>query len=294
MLDDLRDRGPFRHTVSFPRRRDGFHVMPTSAGLETATGPGYDWDGTRRGETPFSILQHTFAGGGRLRYEQRDFRVRPGETMLVTVPHAHRYWLEAHESWSFFWIAFSGREALRLHRAIILAAGPVFRLAPRTVDRLAEVCLALQSEVQSAGQASFEAYRATMALHDDLMAGTEAATGRVAHPDIERTVAYIGANLAGPLDIARLADVAGMSRAHFSRLFRRHVGQPPAEYVTHERVQRAAKLLADSRLSVKAISIACGFEDPNYFSKVFRRVLSISPAQFRTTGMYSSARGRER
>ena len=260
--------------------------MPTSVGVDTATGPGYDWDGNARGNTPFSVLQHTFEGSGRLRHEQRSFRIRPGETMLVTIPHAHRYWLEAGESWSFFWIAFSGREAMRLHRAIVLTAGPVFRLAPRTVDHLAAVCLSLRADVKSAGEASCEAYRATMALHDDIMASAEAVSGHVGHEAIERTVVHIQANLSRPLDIAHLAEVAGMSRAHFSRLFKRHLGMPPAEYVVHERMQQAARLLADPRLSVKAVSIACGFEDPNYFSKVFKRVLSISPAQFRTTGMY--------
>lgn len=55
-------------------------------------------------------------------------------------------------------------------------------------------------------------------------------------------------------------------------------------------MERAAKLLSDSRLSVKRISLACGFEDPNYFSKVFRRTFSTSPLEFRTTGMFSARR----
>lgn len=262
--------------------------MPTSAGYEIASGPSYDWHGNRRGNTPFSVLQHGIAGVGRLRYEQRSLLVQPGETMLVTIPHAHRYWLDRGEKWSFFWIAFSGQEALRLHRAILATAGPVLRLSPATLDVLADVCLALQSGVPSAGQASLQAYRATMVLYDDVMMHTSSNTAAGTHPDIHRTVGFIRANLSQTLDVRILAQVAGMSRAHFSRLFKKHQGLAPADFVLRERMERAAKLLSDSRLSVKRVAAACGFEDPNYFSKVFRRTFSTSPVEFRTTGMFAS------
>ena len=52
---------------------------------------------------------------------------------------------------------------------------------------------------------------------------------------------------------------------------------------------RAAKLLTKADfLPVKEVAILCGFEDANYFSKVFRRLYGTTPSQFRTTGMYAS------
>jgi AraC-like DNA-binding protein len=53
----------------------------------------------------------------------------------------------------------------------------------------------------------------------------------------------------------------------------------------------ATKLLIEDDISVKQIASACGFDDPNYFAKAFRRVFSTSPTEFRTTGMYASQRG---
>jgi AraC-like DNA-binding protein len=52
---------------------------------------------------------------------------------------------------------------------------------------------------------------------------------------------------------------------------------------------RAVKLLAKNTVPVKEISILCGFPDPNYFAKVFRRVYGASPTEYRTSGMYLSA-----
>ncbi|WP_246731501.1 AraC family transcriptional regulator [Methylocapsa sp. S129] len=264
--------------------------MPTSTGYEIATGASYDWNGRKRGHTPFSVLQHTTSGAGHLKYERLTYRIQAGETMLVTIPHSHRYWVEEGETWSFFWIAMSGQEALRLHRSILSEAGPVFRLRPDTIERLAQTSLDLTDSPLEAGRASSAAYAATMALFDDLLARQEFSAGDHRHAAIGRAAAHIRNHLDRPLEVQDLADVAGFSRAHFSRLFTQIEGISPSEFVLRERMQRAARLLVTGQLSVKAISSACGFDDPNYFAKVFRRTFAISPSDFRTTGMYSAQR----
>ncbi|WP_292274940.1 helix-turn-helix transcriptional regulator, partial [Mesorhizobium sp.] len=92
-----------------------------------------------------------------------------------------------------------------------------------------------------------------------------------------------------PLPVAELVEISGLSRAHFSRCFAESEGLPPAEFVLQQRLQRAAKLLTKADfLPVKEVAVLCGFDDPNYFSKVFRRCYGITPTQFRTTGMYAS------
>jgi AraC-like DNA-binding protein len=287
MLDALVQAGPFRRSISFPRRHGGFHVMPTSVGYERTQSGSYDWDGLKRGQTPFSVLQHTVAGRGRLQYERRLWRPEAGQTMLVSIPHAHRYWIEPGEDWSFFWIAITGREALRLNRAILRVAGPVFRPRSETLDALAAVCTALKAPLSGAGQASSLAYQAIMLVYDDVMAREEPNDAVTGNEAVDRTVAFIRANLSGSLDIETLAAVAGVSRSHVSRLFTRTKGLAPAEFVARHRMDLAARLLANGQLSIKAVSSGCGYPDPNYFAKVFRKVYGISPTEFRSTGMYA-------
>lgn len=268
--------------------------MATSAGHEVAESPIYDWDGRKRGSTPFSILQYTIGGTGQLRYERRTWRLEGGDAMLITVPHDHRYWVPPGHSWSLFWIAMSGKEVLRLHRTILKSVGPVFKLRPETVDELAGICLSLNSPSLSAARASSDAYRATMAIYDDLINRSESPLDEPDHQAISRVVAYIRSNLHEPLGVDMLAATAGLSRAHFSRSFARTYGLPPSEFVQRERMERAARLLINGELSIKAVSTVCGFDDPNYFAKVFRRSYAISPSAFRTNGMYSAQTGEQR
>ena len=100
-------------------------------------------------------------------FERRRYRLRPGDTMLVIVPHNHRYWVEDGEHWEFFWISMSGQEAVRFHRTIQAAAGPVFRLRPETIEHIADCCLRLiEGRGEMPGAASAIGYEAACALFE--------------------------------------------------------------------------------------------------------------------------------
>jgi AraC-like DNA-binding protein len=275
-------------TVSLPRGRHNLHTMPTSTGYEIRTDSTYDWDGRKRGQTPFTVLQHTVAGAGNLRYENRTYRVRQGETLLLLVPHNHRYWLEQNGRWEFFWISMNGDEALRIHNAILSTTGPILNLKPETIEHLADCSFRLMSGGADApGSASAIAYEAAMVLFDDVFGSHPVISQE--YRTMRHVIDHIAANLDKPLPVEELAQISGLSRAHFSRVFAASEGMPPAEFVLRKRLQRATKLLTKSaHLSMKEVASMSGFEDPNYFAKVFRRFFGTNPTEFRTTGMYSS------
>jgi AraC-like DNA-binding protein len=288
VLQNLIANGQTMRTVSLPRGRHRLHAMPTSTGYEVREDEIYDWDGRHRGLTPFTVLQHTISGAGRLRYEGRNYRLGAGDTLLVLVPHNHRYWLAKDERWEYFWISMNGEETLRVHRSILSAAGPVLKLQQSTIDHLADCSLRLIRGGDMPGSASAIAYEAAMALYDDVFGSHAFADEK---SEMQPVIDHIKANLDKPLPVGELADILGLSRAHFSRRFAESEGLPPAEFVLQQRLQRAAKLLTNTAfLPVKEVAILCGFEDANYFSKVFRRVYGINPTEFRTTGMYAAVR----
>ncbi|MBA8800851.1 AraC-like DNA-binding protein [Rhizobium sp. RAS22] len=289
VLRDLIDQGPGMRTVSLPRGRQTLHTMPTSSGYEIRRGGNYDWDGRKRGQTPFTVLQYCIGGQGNLRYENRHYVVRPGETLLLLIPHNHRYWLEDGKEWEFFWISMNGEEALRIHRNILSVTGPILKLQPETVDHLAGCCSRLVNGAETPGAASAVAYEAAMTLYDDVFGSHPSFGGE--YRTMQQVLSYIDSHLGDRLSVGDLAAVAGLSRAHFSRIFTASEGLPPAEFVLQRRLRRAAKLLTTAaNIPIKEVSVLCGFEDPNYFSKVFRRLYGTNPSEFRTTGMYASVR----
>ncbi|OHV82827.1 AraC family transcriptional regulator [Rhizobium sp. LCM 4573] len=287
VLRNLIAAGPGMRTVSLPRGRQTLHTMPTSSGYEIRKGPTYDWDGRKRGQAPFTVLQHCISGRGNLRYENRRMHVKPGETLLLLIPHNHRYWLERDEEWEFFWISMNGEEALRIHRSILAMTGPILHLQPQTIDRLAHCCHRLMTGGETPGAASATAYEAAMLLYDDVFGSHP--TFSQEYRTMQHVLSYIDSHLDERLSVSDLAAVVGLSRAHFSRIFTASEGLPPAEFVLQKRLRRAAKLLTKAaEMPIKEVSALCGFEDPNYFSKVFRRLYGTNPSDFRTTGMYAA------
>ena len=263
-----------------PRGGTMLHCMAASVGYEQRTQELYSWDGMTRGFSPFLVIQHTILGEGRLTYAGTEYTLRPGQTMLVTIPHAHRYWLERGGHWEYFWAILHGREAMRLGREILDAAGPVLTLGPH-MDRLTSACLTLLTAPLTPGQSSTAAYQAMTALHDAAF-GTDHASTPLP-PTMNRVIDVIKTHLSEPLPIDRLATIAGLSRAHFSRAFTAALGVPPSDYITARRLERIERLLLATEMTVADIARATGFGDPNYLAKVFRRHRGMAPLQFRAT-----------
>jgi hypothetical protein len=210
VLQKLAARAPIMKTVSLPRGRHRLHAMPTTTGYEIRTSASYDWSGRRRGQTPFTVLQHTISGAGNLQYERRRYRLRAGDTMLTIVPHNHRYWLEEGGRWEFFWISMSGQEAVRVHRVIQATAGPVLRLKPETIEHLASCSLRLiEGEGETPGTASAIAYEVAMTLYDAVFPSSGASASDDEDDPIRPVVDHIRTNLDKPLAVSELAEIAG-------------------------------------------------------------------------------------
>jgi AraC-like DNA-binding protein len=86
-----------------------------------------------------------------------------------------------------------------------------------------------------------------------------------------------------PLAVSDLARVAGLSRAHFSREFRRAFGESPHAYLLTRRLERAAALLRHTDRSVADICLAVGLQSIGSFTTSFTRTFGRSPTAYRAT-----------
>lgn len=92
----------------------------------------------------------------------------------------------------------------------------------------------------------------------------------------------LSGNLAQPMRIRDLAHYHALSTAHFTLLFRRHMGMTPGRYLQNARLDHAKTLLRERRLSTKEIAAACGYVDAAHFCHAFKTATGTSPKQWRT------------
>ena len=88
-----------------------------------------------------------------------------------------------------------------------------------------------------------------------------------------------------------LASLAGMANNSYIRLFREQTGYSPKKYLQRMRVEQACTLLHHSGLSIKEIAALCGFSDRYYFTKIFTRVMKMSPGAYRRNSLAPSPKG---
>jgi AraC-like DNA-binding protein len=92
---------------------------------------------------------------------------------------------------------------------------------------------------------------------------------------------YIQVNLKENLSVNFLADNANLNQDYFSRLFLKYAGQRPLSYLHEKRIERAQYLIATTGLSYIEIAEKVGFENSSHFSKIFKKVTSITPGEYK-------------
>ena len=113
--------------------------------------------------------------------------------------------------------------------------------------------------------------------------------GALAGWQIARVQAFIAENLHRTIHIRDLSAIARLSPAHFSRSFKRAVGEPPHAYVMRKRLERAGDLMMTGATSLSEIALSVGFSDQAHLCRLFRQAFGQSPANWRRD--FESRRG---
>jgi len=94
---------------------------------------------------------------------------------------------------------------------------------------------------------------------------------------------YIENNCHSPsLSLTDVASHVNISPAYFSQLFHQETGENFIDFLTNARMRKARSLLNNTAMRSSEVALACGYNDPNYFSKVFKKLFGVSPREYRT------------
>ncbi|MBB1386053.1 AraC family transcriptional regulator [Pseudoalteromonas sp. SG45-5] len=99
---------------------------------------------------------------------------------------------------------------------------------------------------------------------------------------IEEPVNYIREHYHRHICIEELAQLAHLSVSALERRFKKHLAKTPNQFINEIRLENARRLLVETQLPVSQIAYECGFSEPSYFSKQFKRLFGEIPSQVRT------------
>ncbi len=100
--------------------------------------------------------------------------------------------------------------------------------------------------------------------------------------NIAKTASYIETHFSHDITVSSLAALIHYSERHFARLFKETYGMTPVDYILSIRLKNACAMLSDTNLSISEIALQSGYSDNNYFSRVFKKKIGVTPSQFRS------------
>jgi AraC-like DNA-binding protein len=159
----------------------------------------------------------------------------------------------------------------------LLSAGFLDRKSHR------EMFAALEERSESARTVS-ELVAACRTLVLDIKNAVSNRTAAQQDRGTRRAIAFMKEHASEPLTVAQVAHVAGFGPDHFCRLFKRDEGITPERYLMRLRVERAKSMLSHTALNLESVGKLSGFQTRNYFHRVFKRAVGLTPTEFRERG----------
>ena len=239
--------------------------------------PGWSWG---PGVRDHYVLYHVLSGHGSFRCGGGIWELGPGSSFLVFPGMAVSCATLGREPWSCIWVGFSGSNAGECVR--VTGLRPEHPVLDANCGHT--VRNHTQEILETCGQEPGDCLTMTGGLYRLL----GALAHRVGNPPqgqhppdcVELAVAYIAEHYQQNITIGQLAALSSVSHSSLYRGFMSRFGISPKHYLMEYRVEKAKWLLTDTALPVSEISSAVGFEDPLYFSRVFRQLTGQPPRQY--------------
>lgn len=224
-------------------------------------------------------INYVQKGQCKLQTEEKELTFREGEIMLI-LPHIHHRFEAGAKGTTLIQLEFQPEIMAQLFLpGLPEVSTPVIRI----VDDLHIAGIIRQIIHELRGKETLYEYQ-VMLLYAELAVAfyrylKEKFLPQVNHKTLEKAVNFLQQHYQDDLDLETLAKHVGVSDRYLRRLFARHLGESPVEYLNHLRIRQAGELLRNTDLTIKEISFRCGFHSPQYFTRIFKQLTGQTPTQ---------------
>lgn len=231
------------------------------------------------------ILLYCFNGEGTVEIDQQVITLKANSYFIIELGKSHHYYAHSKDPWSIYWIHFTGFNAQYFYNKFLAAYTGTAPLVAQDAIRTAifEELLTIAEDGYS--ETSLEYANISLwQLLKSFLYDTNFSLGIKRGPDnkgIDAAINYMKDHLDKPLKIDDIAAFFNYSPSHFFSLFKNYTGYPPINYFNHLKMQKACQYLSFTTMNIKEISYTVGFSDPFYFSRLFKKLMGISPQNYR-------------
>ncbi len=230
------------------------------------------------------ILIYCLEGKGRAQIGKQQYHLEPDNFVIIPAGTPHSYAADETDSWTIYWTHFKGATAREIVDAMQKQSGShlgTVAFQQKRINLFEDMYASLER-----GYGNDNICYANMCLwhflasflYEDKFSLSEKARSTDV---IELSINYMQQHLSEVLTLTRIAQSVNLSASHYSYIFRRKTGFSPMEYFNHLKIQKACQFLIFTDLRVKEIAYKLGMSDPYYFSRMFNKLMGVSPNYYR-------------
>ena len=227
----------------------------------------YDWDARIRKEQ-LIVLQVTLRGQGFIQIGDRTVSLTQNKAFFAKMPGNYRYF---GEDWHFLFVEFSGSMMQWLDTSIAIV-----ELSETFIELLRRFILDVQTQELTVTQNAKEAFALFLDIKEEVQKETQQKTDI-----IEAVKKYIDEHYFEDISLEFLSEKYELSKYKLIRQFEVAYNSPPIHYLKKVRILHSLSLLWEDN-AVDTVAKKVGFSTGNYFSKVFKKEMGISPSEYKT------------
>jgi AraC-like DNA-binding protein len=274
----------FYETIGFRTQEQATETLidVQVVGREMVTSQSYRWDGLKRGTNENFIFQYTLSGEGAIDIKGNTYRLQKGQAFMVKIPDDHCYYFPSESSkWEFIFLTLKGQAASACWEKVTSQFGHILNI-PIDSRLITHVFTMYQ---QAYDKDLIDQYYASARAYEFIMECYryfKQFRAKDNLPDnVVRARDFMEAYYKRPLTIEDIANAANLSKYYLIKRFRETLHMTPIQYLTKVRMEQAIHLLRYTDLAIKEVAVSVGYANDNYFNKVFRKIVGISPGEFR-------------
>jgi AraC-like DNA-binding protein len=222
-----------------------------------------------------NILIYCAAGMGWCKSFTEQYTIQPHTVCIIPAGVPHKYGAHPQKPWTIYWMH------LEVKTFDLKQGSPEEHIQRVQVFDEIFQNLGIPYKKRNLEYANFLVFSfLTSIFYKDIKQSTAATKGKKI---IDRSIEYMKQNLTSNIQLHDFSGQAGLSVSQYSNLFKKHASMSPMNFFIQLKVQRSCQLIENPYMRIKEIALELGFDDPLYFSRVFTKVMGISPLSFRKT-----------
>ncbi|MDR8389542.1 AraC family transcriptional regulator [Aliifodinibius sp. S!AR15-10] len=236
------------------------------------------------------ILIYCLEGHGWIELGTEHYELVPNSYFIIPRNTAHKYGAREDDPWSIYWIHFAGSSATQFYKKYKQSDSSNGN-APQVVqipfeERRIKYFNGIISLLESGYSREIVEY-VNISLWQLLASFVyNEFFSEIRHQSnetniVDTAINYMKENLDRSISVDELAEHLNYSSSYLYSLFKEETGYSPIHYFNHLKIQKACQYLSFTNMSIKEISYELGFNDPFYFSRLFKKLMELSPTEYR-------------